>query len=201
MIHLPFGLRSRPEPVTESVIAPGVVMRLPRPADARAMSDAYIANREDIDRWSPAAPESFYTVAGQLEHIAQARRGYDVQQLMPWILVRDGRVVGSVTLFGITRGPLQQAMLGYWIDAGERGRGLATFAVRAAVAFARDELRLHRLEAGASPDNVPSCRVLERAGFQAIGLAPSYLFANGVWQDEVLYQIVLGADPPDEAEL
>lgn len=199
-MHLPFGLRGRPEPVTETVIAPGVVMRLPRPADAPALSDAYIANRQDIDRWSPAAPDAFYTVAGQLEHIAQARRGHDVQQLMPWILVRDGRVAGSVTLFGITRGPLQQAMLGYWIDTGERGRGLATSAVRAAVAFARDDLRLHRLEAGAAPDNLPSRRVLEKTGFREIGLAPSYLFANGVWQDEVLYQIVLAADPPDEAE-
>lgn len=199
-MHLPFGLRGRSEPVTESVIAPGVVMRLPRPADAPALTDAYRANRDDIDRWSPAAPDAFYTVAGQVEHIAQARRGYDVQQVMPWILVRDGRVVGNVTLFGIARGSLQRAMLGYWVDAGERGRGLATAAVRAAIAYARDELHLHRLEAGAAPDNLPSRRVLIKAGFREIGLAPSYLFANGVWQDEVLHQIVLGTDLPDETE-
>ena len=34
-------------------------------------------------------------------------------------------------------------------------------------------------------------RVLRRAGFQEIGLAPDYLQIAGSWQDHVLFQLIL----------
>ena len=66
---------------------------------------------------------------------------------------------------------LQQAQLGYWIRSDLAGRGLMKEAARALVAFAFDEVGLHRLELHASPDNVASIKVAEALGFQREGLA------------------------------
>jgi RimJ/RimL family protein N-acetyltransferase len=58
----------------------------------------------------------------------------------------------------------RQAMIGYSMLPGFRGRGGATRAVRLLSAWAF-EIGVRRLVAGTAPDNVASQRVLERAGF------------------------------------
>lgn len=57
--------------------------------------------------------------------------------------------------------------------------------------MARDELGLHRIEASTLLHNAASQRVLLKAGFQQIGMAPRYLQIAGKWQDHYLYQVVL----------
>jgi ribosomal-protein-alanine N-acetyltransferase len=91
---------------------------------------------------------------------------------------------------------LQSATVGYWVDAAAQGQGIATAALMTVLPVARNELELHRLEAGASPDNPASTRVLEKAGFTLIGLAPRYLLIGNEWRDQVLYQRVLDDTPP-----
>jgi ribosomal-protein-alanine N-acetyltransferase len=49
---------------------------------------------------------------------------------------------------------------------------------------------LHRLEAGTMLDNVASQRVLEKNGFERIGIAREYLHIDGDWRDHVLFQKV-----------
>jgi ribosomal-protein-alanine N-acetyltransferase len=99
-------------------------------------------------------------------------------------------VAGRITLSEIVRGPLQSCSLGYWVSAGDNGRGLATAAVREVVAAAFRDLGLHRIQAGTLTCNIRSQRVLERNGFTRIGLAPAYLKIAGRWQDHILFQLV-----------
>ena len=49
-------------------------------------------------------------------------------------------------------------------------------------------LGLHRVEAGTLVDNGASQRVLEKNGFERIGVAPSYLRIAGAWRDHILFQ-------------
>ncbi|WP_308215262.1 GNAT family N-acetyltransferase [Pseudarthrobacter sulfonivorans] len=53
------------------------------------------------------------------------------------------------------------------------------------------DLGLHRLEASTLLHNVGSQRVLQKAGFRHIGMAPQYLRIAGKWQDHNLYQVIL----------
>lgn len=48
---------------------------------------------------------------------------------MPYVVTVDGRLVGQVTLGGITIGSLRSAYVGYWIDQGMAGRGITPTAV------------------------------------------------------------------------
>ncbi len=109
----------------------------------------------------------------------------------PRVILNDaGRVTGRITLSETIRGPVQSCSLGYWVSAGDNGRGLATAAVGEVVAVAFSDLGLHRVQAGTLAHNVRSQRVLERNGFTRIGMAPAYLNIAGRWQDHILFQVV-----------
>jgi len=174
-----------------AVLGVGVRVRVLRVSDAGAMAAAYRRNREHLAPWEPLRDEAFFTVAGQRNSIsaklAQYRAGSDV----PWVLLDQGLVVGVMTLSGIVRGPFLSANLGYWVDEENNGRGIASAAVAYAVGAARTELGLHRVQAATLPHNTASQKVLQRAGFQPIGLAPEYLQIAGTWQDHTLFQLIL----------
>ncbi len=172
-------------------LADGVEVVPLRSSDAPRLAEAYRRNREHLAPWEPARTDRFYTPAGQQEVIggklALAGAGSEV----PWVLVSDGRIVGTVTITGIVRGPFLNGHLGYWVDSEFTGRGIGSAAVAFAVETARNAMGLHRLQAATLPHNSASQRVLDRAGFEDIGVARAYLRIAGGWQDHRLYQRIL----------
>jgi ribosomal-protein-alanine N-acetyltransferase len=178
-------------------IAVGVNLRLLARGDAPALAAAYTENRKHLEPWEPVRPEPFFTVEGQTERIEGLLRQYAEGSVVPWVFeAEDGRIVGAITLTGITRGPFLSSYLGYWVAADQQNRGLAGAAVERVCAHARDVLGLHRVEASTLTDNTRSQRVLTRCGFEPIGLAPKYLHINGQWRDCRLFQRVLHDDAP-----
>ena len=77
-----------------------------------------------------------------------------------------GSVLGRFNLYEIKDGA---AEVGYRVGERATGRGLATDALRALCALARDELSLTTLTARTSDENVASQRVLEKCGFVVMG--------------------------------
>jgi ribosomal-protein-alanine N-acetyltransferase len=83
--------------------------------------------------------------------------------------------------------------LGYWLAEDYRGRGIATRAVLAAVAYAFDALGLMRVEATTFLHNLASQRVLEKCGFTREGILAGYHCKNGRLVDVVMFAIVSAA--------
>jgi [ribosomal protein S5]-alanine N-acetyltransferase len=161
-----------------------------RPAqvdDAPALAAAYVENRRFLAPWEPVRDEHFFTAAGQRDRIEAALADATGHTCL---ITEDGRIVGMISLSGITRGPAQSANLGYWVAESANGRGVATQAVRLMLDVAFGGLDLHRLQAGTLLHNLGSQRVLERNGFERIGVARSYLNIAGSWQDLILFQRV-----------
>ena len=102
----------------------------------------------------------------------------------------DQSLLGAITLSNVRRGVAESGTLGYWVGQAHAGRGYATAAVRAVVAHAFDDLKLHRVEAACVPSNLASRRVLEKAGFALEGQARAYLKINGAWADHLLFGVV-----------
>ncbi|MFD0527054.1 GNAT family N-acetyltransferase [Kitasatospora arboriphila] len=71
------------------------------------------------------------------------------------MLASGEEIVGGVTLSNIVRLHLCSANLGYWVDAAQAGRGLASAATLLACRAADTELGLHRLEAARPPPTSP----------------------------------------------
>ena len=67
------------------------------------------------------------------------------------------------------------------------GRGIATEAVRAFVAYGFETLPLDRIYASAYANNPASVRVLEKAGFQFEGRMRKNVIKDGVVLDSLLY--------------
>lgn len=172
----------------------GYRLRELKAADAARLAEAYRRNREHLAPWEPTREESFFTTAGQEAVVAGALAAVGQGLLAAWVLTHGPDIVGRINLNNIVRGVLQSASLGYWVDAGHLGRGLASGAVELACAEAR-RLGLHRVEAGTLLHNHASQRVLERCGFEHYGTAASYLFIAGAWQDHRLYQRILHDRP------
>ncbi|MET3176749.1 UNVERIFIED_ORG: ribosomal-protein-alanine N-acetyltransferase [Arthrobacter sp. UYCu721] len=168
-----------------------VSMRVLRPSDASALAASYVRNREYLSFWEPVRPEEYYTRAWQAADIASRLAAKEAGEGYPLGLFAGDTLVGRFNVAGIVRGPFQSAGLGYWVDSTYAGLGLASAAVQVIVETARDELGLHRIEASTLPHNVSSQRVLLKAGFQQIGMAPRYLQIAGRWQHHNLYQVVL----------
>jgi len=85
----------------------------------------------------------------------------------PWTVRNrtDGTIIGWGGLFEDPFDPGWGVELGYWFAPSTWGTGYASELAVASVAEARDRLRLPQLRAFARPENVGSCRVLEKAGF------------------------------------
>ena len=181
-------------------IAPGVGIRLLAATDAGAMSAAYLRNRGHLAPWEPERLDPFFTASHQLDIIHAKRAHLSAGTEVPWVLVdtdqpgselHGDRIVGAITLTGIVRGPFLSANLGYWVDRDLTGRGIATAGVRYTLGYAGAELGLHRVQAATVVHNAASRRILDRTGFQEIGLAPNYLKIAGKWQDHLLHQVIL----------
>ena len=169
----------------------GVHLRVLRASDAERMKDAYLINRDHLAPWEPERSDTFFTVERQSQVIESKLAQHAEGSEVPFVLLDGDRVVGALTLTGIVRGPFLSAHLGYWVDKECNGRGIGSAAIAAAIEFSRQELGLHRLQAATLTHNAASQKVLKRAGFEEIGLAPRYLKIAGSWQDHMLYQRIL----------
>ncbi|MFB7216715.1 GNAT family N-acetyltransferase [Streptomyces sp. NPDC056227] len=174
-----------------------VRLRPATPGDAASLADSLTRSRTYMQPWEPVRPDTFYTEQGQRERLAGRLADREAGRVMPWVIAdAEDRAIGDFTLSNIVLGPFCSAVLGYWVDVTYAGRGLATAAVQRICTVARDELRLHRVEAATVLDNVASQRVLTKCGFEAFGTAPRYLHINGEWRDHRLFQRILHDGPP-----
>jgi [ribosomal protein S5]-alanine N-acetyltransferase len=155
------------------------------------MNDAYLRNRKYLTPWEPERSEDFFTVAGQNKTIESRLASYAAGSEVPWVILDGDRIIGAITLTGIVLGPFCSANVGYWVDHEYSGRGIGSAALTHVLGYAKNKMALHRIQAATLLHNAASQKILQRAGFERIGMAPAYLKIAGAWQDHNLYQRIL----------
>ena len=174
-----------------------LLLRPPRASDIAALIRYYSENREHLTPWEPAWPEGFLTERfwhAQLAHQQEQARSGGALRLLMFKRGERRTVIGSINFTAIQRGAQQGCVLGYSLAEAEQGKGYMTEALRAALAYVFEELRLHRVMANYIPRNVRSGRLLGRLGFVIEGYARDYLLVNGRWEDHVLTSLVRTSD-------
>jgi RimJ/RimL family protein N-acetyltransferase len=168
-----------------------LLLRPSREADAPAIRALY--SEPDIRRWmgwDDQPPDD----AGARANIERAAAAW---QEGTWAVfgIADAatdEVIGGVNLRFAGHAI---AEISYFLRASARGRGLATRAVRLVVRWAFDELEIERIELRVHPDNAPSGRVAERAGFRREGIErASRAWPDGTRFDSIVYSL-LRTDP------
>lgn len=105
------------------------------------------------------------------------------------VLKSERRLIGTV---GVRKhkDTDQQAEVGYEINPIYWGRGYATEAGRAMLAFGFRDLQLHRLWAACIAENTASSRVLEKLGFIREGQLRENQYFRDRWWDTFIYSML-----------
>ena len=175
---------------------PRLLLRPGFPEDATAlaaaMADKAIARNLAVVPWP-------YTLRDAEAFLASPR-----DPVLPSMLIYE-RTDGAPQLIGscgLGRRPSGAVEMGYWIARAHWGRGFATEACEALIGIAR-ALGLANLEGSHFIDNPASARVLEKLGFEPLGLiAPRLSCARGEEVPARLMRLRLdGVEMNDEAPL
>lgn len=161
-------------------------------SDAEAMLHLVTENRDFFQTYTALRPDDYYTLEGQQKRIKTNAELSEQDQLYAFgIFLNDTEeLIGSISLTEVLRGPFQSCFIGYTLDRSHNGQGYMSKAVQLVVAYAFDELKLHRIEAGVMPHNGASIRVLEKAGFHKEGICKQNVKINGRWEDHQLLAII-----------
>jgi RimJ/RimL family protein N-acetyltransferase len=165
----------------------GLVLRLPRSEDVDVMAPAFAD--PDLREAGNLPALSRAEIEATLPHVAAlAASG----RLLPLVVVDEARddVVGGATLHHLDaeRGIVE---LGYWLFEDARGRGVATRVARLLAEHAFS-LGVRRVAAYVNVGNLPSERVLERAGFTREGVVRSLPKPDGTRVDKTLFSLLPG---------
>lgn len=106
-----------------------------------------------------------------------------------WFVAADEEVVGSVSLKNVSHS-MGYGEIGYGFAESHHGKGIATAAVRLLVEKIFRETNLRRLVAYVHEENIASCRVLEKLGFQEEGLLREHYLILGNPVNEILYGLL-----------
>jgi RimJ/RimL family protein N-acetyltransferase/molybdopterin-guanine dinucleotide biosynthesis protein A len=107
----------------------------------------------------------------------------------------SGELAGDVAIRRHDDGP-SVLTLGYTLARRFWGRGLATEAVSAVLDHAVALTGATRVTADALAANEPSVRLLERLGFSHVGTNERVEQIDGVWHDDLLFELTPPTPPP-----
>ena len=158
------------------------------PALAMAIGDQAIVRNLAVVPWPYTLRDAEAFLAGPRDPILPSLLVFERTAGAP-------RLVGSC---GLGRRPSGAVELGYWIARSDWGRGLASEACAAVIAIART-LGLPSIEGSHFVDNPASGRVLEKLGFEPVGIiAPRMSCARGVEVPARLMRLQLVAGRAEE---
>jgi [ribosomal protein S5]-alanine N-acetyltransferase len=170
-----------------------VMLRPLGPTDFAAWREVRVRNEDWLVPWEPQRQNTMPDPTrdrSAFEARCSARdRERAADHAYPFGVFVDQQFAGEVNLNNVTRGALQSATVGYWIDRARAGHSYIAEAVVVLSRFAFEQLQLHRLEICIVPRNTNSRRVMEKLRYRNEGIAERYLEINGTWEDHVRYAI------------
>ena len=118
------------------------------------------------------------------------------------------KVIGSISFHNWY--PMHsRSEIGYALSEDRyKGLGYMNEAIAAVVPFGFNAMSLNRIEAFVHPENLPSIKIVERAGFKREGLLEQHIYKDGVPGDSIVYGLLRqqfisikpGSGPSAEAE-
>jgi [ribosomal protein S5]-alanine N-acetyltransferase len=152
------------EPAAELTTA-RLTLREPADDDAPLLLAYHVRNHERLERWDPPRGTELEQHRRWLAWRSAEREAGRGRTWLAFDAASPGALVGEVELDAISTQPERTAMVAYSVDAAYEGKGYASEAVGAVVAFAFGTLGLETLSATFHPANDRSGALLRRLGF------------------------------------
>ncbi len=149
-----------------------------------------IYSNPEVSRFELSRPWTLDQVAEFVDAQTDFRPGDAGAALNLVVVLRsEAKVIGNCQLT-ITSLESQQGVLGFSFNPRYTGRGLATRAVNAALAFGFTQLKLHRIMAAVDVRNDRSWRLMERLGMRREAHIMHGNRFNGEWIDDYHYALL-----------
>ena len=156
-------------------------------SDAKDLAAA-LSNKKVQDNLRDGLPYP-YTEQDGKEFIS-AMLSADENETFAFAIMVDDKVVGSIGIFRQGNIHSQTAELGYYIAEEYWGKGIMTEAVKQICEYVFAKSDIIRIYAEPFANNIASCRVLEKAGFQYEGTLRSNAVKNGKVIDMEMYSLL-----------
>jgi len=165
-----------------------VTVRPVRMRDSHVISRLLKDNREWLKQWEATVPQSFATPPAR-HMIKSVLRLARQDQVAPFVIEFRGRVVGQLTVSGISFGSLASGAIGYWVAESAAGKGITPSAVALVTDWAFTTLGIHRVEVCIRPENTASLRIVRKLGMRYEGLRRRYIHIDGDWRDHFCFAV------------
>lgn len=143
----------------------------------------------DTSVWELSGTQKPYSKAILEQYLANAHLDvYEVKQLRLCISDYSHNCIGLVDLFDFDP-KNKRAGVGIIIkDKKHRNKGYGSEALAIFCDYAFSILDLHQVFATILEDNAQSRTIFEKLGFSAVGIKKDWVFSNGIFKNEILYQ-------------
>ncbi len=165
-----------------------VELRLIRSRDARTLQHELLENRAWLQRWEATVPNGSTSFDMRLS-IRRLLQQYRDGGGYPFVMLHDGEIAGQLNVWGVARGSLNSATIGYWVSERFAGRGITPTAVALATDACFTEYGLHRMEICIRPENAASLRVVQKLGFRYEGFRRRFIHIDGDWRDHYAFAL------------
>ena len=171
-----------------------VYVRSIRPRDARQLGLQLKRNRSWLEKWEATIPgDSALPAAGTI--VRSLLRLARQDQAAPFVIEHQGKVVGQITVSGLSFGSLASGSIGYWISEDVAGRGITPTAVALIADWCFTGLGIHRIEICIRPENESSLRIVRKLGMRYEGLRRRYIHIDGDWRDHFCFAVTIDEAP------
>ncbi|MCG7343391.1 GNAT family N-acetyltransferase [Sporosarcina sp. ACRSL] len=151
---------------------------------------AYLSD-EDVVKHMGLAP--FQTLEDAWDEINWYNAIFEEGTGIRWgITLKDvGTIIGSCGFLNMAA-KHHRAEVGFELSKDYWGKGIASEALEAVIAFGFRHYQLERIEALIEPANLPSQKLVEKRGFLKEGLLRHYEYTCGKFDDLYMYSILKG---------
>ncbi len=171
-----------------------VYVRSIRSRDARQLGLQLKRNRSWLEKWEATIPgDSALPAAGTI--VRSLLRLARQDQAAPFVIEHQGKVVGQITVSGLSFGSLASGSIGYWISEDVAGRGITPTAVALIADWCFTGLGIHRIEICIRPENESSLRIVRKLGMRYEGLRRRYIHIDGDWRDHFCFAVTIDEVP------
>ncbi|MCM3399787.1 GNAT family N-acetyltransferase [Oceanobacillus profundus] len=158
--------------------------------DAASML-AYLSDTEVMKHYGL---EPFQTIEEAFDEISWYQSTLKQKTGIRWgiTLKEEGVVIGSCGFLNIAS-QHYRSEIGYELHRNYWGKGIASEALGAVLAYGFEQLKLQRIQALIEPPNIASIKLAEKQGFVREGLLRNYEYTCGKFDDMYMYSL-LGQD-------